>query len=217
MMVRPTVPAGSPARSLAGLRRAQDVISFRDRLAEFARTSAQAASSRSEVEWMALSAFADRACPPSPSELRQALAVADPLWHQIITHASESCPPITEQWNYANARWGWSVRLKCRDRVLLYLTPQTAGILVGVVLGEKAAQSAHAADLPGPVLELIDNAPRYAEGRGIRLVVATDADLAVVRHLLALKSGAVPAPVAPRAPARAAPDKSPRRTRKARR
>lgn len=138
---------------------------------------------------MALSAFDDRARPPSPSELRRTLAVADPLWHQIISRVSESCPPITEQWNYAGAKCGWSVRLKCRDRVLFYLTPQVAGILVGVVLGEKAAQSAH----------------------------ATAADLALVRHLLALKAGAVPAPVAPRAPVQAVSNKSPRRTRKARR
>lgn len=48
MMVRPTVPAGS----LAGLRRPQDVISFRDRLAKVVRTSAQAVRSRSEVEWI---------------------------------------------------------------------------------------------------------------------------------------------------------------------
>lgn len=85
------------------------------------------------------------------------------------------------------------------------MTPQASCIQVGFVLGEKAARSAHAVGLPAPVLELIDKAPRYAEGRGIRFPVATDADLSVVKHLLALKAGAVAAPKAKPTPARAAP------------
>lgn len=55
------------------------------------------------------------------------------------------------------------------------------------VLGEKAAQAAHEMDLPDSVLPLIDAAPRYAEGRGIRLPVVTGDDLAAVRALAALK------------------------------
>jgi hypothetical protein len=151
---------------------------------------------------MALSALDDRAREPTPSDLRRVLAVADPLWRQLVSHASESFPPVTGQWGHS-ARGGWSLRLKRHDRVLLYLTPQASAILVGVVLGEKAAQAAHAAGLPGPVLDLIDEAPRYAEGRGIRLTVATDADLTVAKQLLALKAGAVATPKAK--PARGRP------------
>lgn len=161
---------------------------------------------------MAFSALDDRAHEPTPSELRRVLAVAAPLWRQLIAHASGSFPPITEQWSHS-ARGGWSLRLRRRDRVLLYLTPQPSAILVGVVLGEKAAQAAHAAGLPGPVLALIDEAPRHAEGRGIRLSLATEADLSVVKQLLALKAGVVAAPQAKPTAARAAPGGQPRRTR----
>jgi hypothetical protein len=58
-----------------------------------------------------------------------------------------------------------------------------------VVLGEKAAKAASDAALPQAVLKVIDEAPRYGEGRGIRMQVATAADLEVARMLAALKMG----------------------------
>jgi hypothetical protein len=38
------------------------------------------------------------------------------------------------------------------------------------------------------VLALIDDAPRYGEGRGIRLVVSNEEDLAAARMLVELKT-----------------------------
>ena len=42
---------------------------------------------------------------------------------------------------------------------------------VGFVLGEKAFSAARDSDLPASVLELIENAKKYPEGRGLRLEV----------------------------------------------
>jgi hypothetical protein len=53
------------------------------------------------------------------------------------------------------------------------------------------------------VLDIIDRAPRCAEGRGIRLAVAAGDDLSVLRELVALKLA--PAPTR----ARPAPKKRP--------
>ena len=55
-------------------------------------------------------------------------------------------------------------------------------------LGEKAVKQAHAAKLPQPLLSAIEAAPRYAEGRGVRLAVKKRgqvpslAALAVIKH-----------------------------------
>lgn len=134
-----------------------------------------------------LSAFDDKSRPPDTADLAKALGRALRLWDDLIAHIEATYPPITQQWNYAGAKYGWSLRLKRRDRVVLYMTPQAGAFLLGLVLGEKAAQAAREMDLPASVLPLIDAAPRYAEGRGIRLPVATGDDLAAVRALAALK------------------------------
>ena len=58
----------------------------------------------------------------------------------------------------------------------------------GVVpLGEKACAAAREAGIPAAVLAVIDAAPKYAEGRGVRISVRTKADLEGVLVIAAVK------------------------------
>lgn len=141
---------------------------------------------------MALSAFDDPARSPAPAAIRRSLGGAAPLWADLVAHVAGTCPPLDEVWTFAGAKFGWSLRLKRADRILLYLTPQDGRFLVGLVLGEKAVAEAAERGLPPAVLALLDAAPRYAEGRGIRLMIAPGDDLDTVRHLVALKAEVAP-------------------------
>jgi hypothetical protein len=135
---------------------------------------------------VALSAFEDTSHPPGAGELKRMLGKSAPLWDQLIAETREAHAPITEDWNFAGAKYGWSLRLKQRDRVVLYMTPQAGQFLLGVALGGKAVAAADAS-VPASVRALIDDAPRYAEGRGIRFAVTKRADVAAAGHLAALK------------------------------
>jgi hypothetical protein len=126
---------------------------------------------------MALSAFEDKAKKPGATDLERVLGPSAALWKQLVDDIGRSHPPIAEVWNFAGAKFGWSLRLKRKDRVVLYMTPQSGYFLVGIVLGEKAANAAHGGGLPAAVVGLIDSVPRYAEGRGIRLPVVSSEDL----------------------------------------
>jgi hypothetical protein len=138
---------------------------------------------------MALSVFDDEAGPPDARELADSLGRAGPLWEELVRHVCEKYPPVTEAWNHGGDKFGWSLRLKRKDRILLYMTPQLGQFLLGVVFGEPAAERAHEEGLPEEVLELIDGAPRYGEGRGIRLPIRTEDDLETAMTLAALKLG----------------------------
>jgi hypothetical protein len=139
---------------------------------------------------MALSVFDDEAGPPSESELDGTMGRAAELWHELIRHVGEQHPPVTETWNHGGDKFGWTLRLKRKDRILLHMTPQMGQFLLAVVLGEPAAERAREECLPDEVLELIDGAPRYGEGRGIRVAVRTENDLRTAETLVALKLGA---------------------------
>jgi len=132
---------------------------------------------------MALSAFDDKSRPPEARELQRVIGKSAALWNQLITYVADDYGPLTEEWNFSGAKYGWSLRLKRKDRVILYLTPQAGQFQVGVALGEKAVKAAHEAGLPEAVLSLMDGAPKYAEGRGIRLPVAGRAALSIAKHL----------------------------------
>ena len=50
-----------------------------------------------------------------------------------------------------------------------------------------AVKAARASDLPASVIKTIDEAPKYAEGRGVRLEIRNKKDLEAVKAIAAIK------------------------------
>lgn len=151
---------------------------------------AQARDDRSQLRYdayVALSALEDKSHQPTASDLAATIGKSTSLWKTIVTEIAKAHSPIDEVWNFAGAKFGWSLRLRKRDRVILYLIPQTNGFLAGIVLGEKAVEAAREAHIREDVRTMIDAARPYAEGRGIRLPVTNGDDVKVVLDLVALK------------------------------
>jgi hypothetical protein len=138
---------------------------------------------------MALSAFDDKTKKPRAVDLDKMLGRSHALWKGLIAHVAAEYAPLEETWNFAGANWGWSLRLKQKKRTVLYMTPCKKHFLVGLVLGEKAVKAAHSrgAGISAPVLETIDAARKYAEGRGVRLEIRKKLDLEAVKKLAAVK------------------------------
>ena len=136
---------------------------------------------------VSLSAFEEKSSPPTAAGLLRILGPAGPAWAKLAQHVDRTYGPVVEQWNFAGAKFGWSLRLRKADRVILYLIPQAGQFLVGIVLGGKAVAAAQGAGLPAPVLAAIAAAPRYAEGTGLRLPITGELDLSPVETLTALK------------------------------
>jgi uncharacterized protein DUF3788 len=138
---------------------------------------------------VALSAFDDKARPPSPRTLGETLGRTSALWRALIDALQSAHGSLAEEWRFAGQAWGWSFRLNQPKRTLVYLTPCRGHFLAGFALGEKACAAAQTARLPARILAILDAAPRYAEGRGVRIPVRTRADVKAVLTLAALKAG----------------------------
>ena len=129
---------------------------------------------------MAFSVFTDKSAEPQPEELEKVLGKTTQHWDSLVEQVGEEYEPLEKTWIYPGANWGWSLRLKQKKRTVLYLTPGEGHFLVGFALGEKAIAAAHAGELPAPVLELIDSAPRFPEGRAVRIEVRKKEDVSNV-------------------------------------
>lgn len=132
---------------------------------------------------MALSAFDDKTNPPTESELAAVLGDTSSFWRELKTQIGSRFEPTAEDWTFSGKKWGWALRLKHKKRAVLYMTPCKDHFLVGFALGEKAVAAAHQAGLPQAILDIIDDAPRYAEGRGVRVEVRCAED---VQHVVKL-------------------------------
>ena len=137
---------------------------------------------------MSLSAFDDKASPPRPRALHEMLGRTSVLWERLKEDLQAAHGPLVEEWAFSGQAYGWSFRLKEKKRTLVYMTPCRAHFLASFALGEKACLAARTARLPSSILALIDQAPKYAEGRGVRIPVRTKRDLAGVEKLAAVKA-----------------------------
>lgn len=126
---------------------------------------------------MSLSAFCDKTHQPTDQEVSTVLGDAYAVWNQLIERISEKFPPITVEWGCSSAKTGWGLRLKQEKRGIMYMVPCKGYFLASFALGEKAVKLAKESGLPPPVLATIDAAPKYAEGRGVRLQIRHPEDL----------------------------------------
>jgi hypothetical protein len=137
---------------------------------------------------MPLSELTDRSHEPTDEELRSVLGKAHEVWVSLIDAVAERIGPVSQTWGYTSKSTGWGLRVRQKDRVILYMTPQTGQLLVSFALGERAVAAAKRLKLPPTLLAAIDAAPRYAEGRGLRLEVSTKRQVSDLAKLAQIKS-----------------------------
>lgn len=134
------------------------------------------------------SAFPAKDREPGDGDLRLVLGGAYDAWHRLQALLAARLRNLEPVWGYAGVRYGWSLRVRQGKRILVYLTPQAGQFLVSFALGARAVAAAQATRLPAAMLRVIDAAPRYAEGRGVRFVTRSERQVAALVRLTEIKS-----------------------------
>lgn len=146
------------------------------------------ASSQQRGAFLALSAFADKAHKPTDDDLRSVLGKAHEAWARLIELVTARIDQILPVWGFTSEVTGWGLRLKRKGRVILYMIPRKGHFLVSFALGEKAVARAHARKLSASLLKAIDAAPRYPEGRGVRIEVRQIREVSALVDLAQIKN-----------------------------
>ena len=136
---------------------------------------------------MLTNAFIDKAEQPTDAELSAALGSSRALWDRLVSDLATKQDVTIEEWNSYSRKAGWSLRLKRKKRNIVYLAPSTGCFTAAFVLGGKAVQAARDSGLPKRAIRIIDEAPRYPEGVGVRIEVKGPADVALVEKLAEIK------------------------------
>ena len=132
-------------------------------------------------------AFVGRKEKPSSQDLTIALGPAAEIWDRVITGLANNYGVADQEWLSYSPKYGWSLKLKLKKRTILYLGPCAGCFRVSFVLGDRAVAAARESKLSASVLKSLQEAPRYAEGTGLRLVVRCTRDIPSVMKLAAIK------------------------------
>jgi len=93
----------------------------------------------------------------------------------------------TCEWKRYSKNTPWVLKVSRGERTLFYVTPAAGAFEVTVVLGQRATDAALAGRVSERLHESIRSARPYAEGRPVRFIVKTKADLVFVKQLVAVK------------------------------
>jgi len=132
-------------------------------------------------------AFIGKATRPTDAELAAALGPAKALWDQLLASLADKHNLTVREWNSYSLKAGWSLRLKHKERNIVYLGPCRGAFRVAFALGDKAVAAARQSDLPQGIIKLINEAKRYAEGTAVRLEIKQAKDIGTVTKLAGIK------------------------------
>ncbi|MHB1277631.1 MAG: DUF3788 domain-containing protein [Bacteroidia bacterium] len=133
------------------------------------------------------SIFQDKSITPDETDLAHALADTYPLWTEIRDMVVELYPEGFAEWNYPGKKYGWSYRIKDKKRVIIYFLPREGYFKVAFVFGQKAFDAIMESSVSTEIKTSLENATKYAEGRGIRIDIMNKTILPDIRKLIEIK------------------------------
>lgn len=134
-----------------------------------------------------ISIFTDKAIKPTEKDLIENLDSSYELWKQIHEFVLEKYPTGLAEWNFPGKKYGWSYRIKDKKRAIIYFLPRDKYFKVAFVFGQKATDIVLASDISSDIKTELEQATKYAEGRGIRIEIKNDTILSDIKQLIEIK------------------------------
>ena len=132
-------------------------------------------------------AFIGKTLQPSSEEVDANLGPTATVWKQLVDWLAADQGVAEQEWKSVSPKYGWALRIKLKKRTIIYLSPCAGCFQASFVLGDRAVAAARQAGLSKDVLKLLNEAPHYAEGTGLRLLVKGTKDLATIQTLARIK------------------------------
>lgn len=134
-----------------------------------------------------ISIFRDKSIRPTNSDLELKLGAFFDLWMQIEDIVFSKYPKGLWEWHFPGKKYGWSLRIKDKKRVIIYFLPRESRFKVAFVFGDKAVKKVLESDISSFVKTELSQAKKYAEGRGIRINIENEAIIPDIEQLIAIK------------------------------
>jgi hypothetical protein len=139
--------------------------------------------------------LSDPARTPDAVALRERLGSASRYWDELLAQARTALPAVSREsaWKYYVSSRAWRYLVRHRRRTLVHLAPGAGRFTAAFPIRDDEVANARPR-LPAAAARLVRGSPSFAEGRAVRVVVATSHDARLASRFLALKTAAAAAP-----------------------
>jgi hypothetical protein len=134
-----------------------------------------------------ISVFQDKTAIPTENELAEKLGSNYKLWQKIHALVLKKYPNGLAEWNFPGKKYGWSYRIKDKRRAIIYLLPREQFFKVAFVFGDKAVNEIMDSKICNNIKSELEQARKYAEGRGIGIIITNDSKLSDIEQLIDIK------------------------------
>lgn len=131
--------------------------------------------------------FLDKEQMPSEEMLSAALGKSYNLWCVLKGALMKEYPGIIEEWKYYGKKSGWSLKVLLKKRNLFFFLPYKKGFRLGFVFGDKAITEIEKSEVPKQIIDELNAAKKYVEGRSIIIDIKTRKDVPVIVTLAGIK------------------------------
>ncbi|MBU1013243.1 MAG: DUF3788 domain-containing protein [Bacteroidetes bacterium] len=136
---------------------------------------------------MEISIFTNKSIIPGNDDLKSPLGETYPFWFLLRDYVFDKYPTAKEEWNYPGKNYGWSFRIKDKNRAIIYFLPREGYFKVAFVFGQKATDQVMASRISEEIKTELRNAKVYMEGRGIGIEVRDESKLPDIKNLIEIK------------------------------
>lgn len=119
--------------------------------------------------------------------LSETLGETKKYWEKIKDHLTKEYGELTQDWKFYSKKSGWILKILRRKRNLFFFIPLEGYFRLSFVFGDKAVNEIEKSDLPENIKEALRNARKYAEGRGLQVVVKSGENIDIVKKLVEIK------------------------------
>lgn len=134
-----------------------------------------------------VSIFKEKAIIPTDKDLVEKLGSTYELWIQIKNMVMEMYSNGLAEWNFPGKKYGWSYRIKDKKRAIIYFLPRDKYFKVAFVFGQKATGQVLESDISKTIKQDLEQARKYAEGRGVSIDIKSDLIISDIRKLIEIK------------------------------
>lgn len=131
--------------------------------------------------------FTDKNHKPTEAVLTELLGRSKKYWDELHVALKAAFGEAKPEWKYYGQKLGWSYRLVCKKRTIVWLGPRSKFVNVGFIFGDKAVAAIMASKLPAAVKTEIKNAKKYVEGRPYGVEMRIKQDFELVMELAKIK------------------------------